>query len=601
MKIILVGSGKVGTALARQLSEEGHNVTVVDTNKARVEHLIETYDVLGIVGNGSSITTLSEAGIEDADVFIAVTGSDELNLLCCMFAKKAGHCHGIARVRNPSYSHELDFIKKQIGISAIINPEMATAKEISHLLRFPGASKIDTFADGRVRLIKFALTATPKGWNDTSLDLLWRYNLHYFDFLSAPLQPDTASRPSPQGLIARWIAENPRGSAPGWDPYPTSLRIVNWVKWLGRNEPTEPLRASLAEQVAWLERHLEWHLGANHLLANLKALILGSRCLGRDDTRWRRLYREQLDEQVLPDGGHFERSVMYHAIILEDVLDVMRVCGATADGLKPIAARMLHYLVNLTGPDGKIALFNDAADGIAKPTAWLRDAARAGGVASVDAGAFADFPQTGYARLAAGDFVLFVDAAPIGPDYQPGHAHADTLTYELYYKGRKVVTDAGTSEYRGSRRAFERSTAAHNVVEVGGRDSSEVWSSHRVGARARTHVFVLCIVYSRSPPPKRLATHRPFSNLPNATANAKSSSVHPLPSPRAPPNARPLSANAGVGPGMTSRSSPARQTCRAASSTTATPIGVRARSSTASRSSASRSISPRTGGRSGGC
>ena len=159
MKIILVGGGKVGTALARQLSEEDHNVTIVDTSKARVEHLTESYDVLGIVGNGSSITTLAEAGIEDADVFIAVTGSDELNLLCCMFAKKAGHCHAIARVRNPSYSHELDFIKKQIGISAIINPEMAAAKEISHLLRFPGASKIDTFADGRVRLIKFALTA----------------------------------------------------------------------------------------------------------------------------------------------------------------------------------------------------------------------------------------------------------------------------------------------------------------------------------------------------------------------------------------------------------------------------------------------------------
>ena len=99
MKIILVGGGKVGTALARQLSEEDHNVTIVDTNKARVEHLTESYDVLGIVGNGSSITTLAEAGIEDADVFIAVTGSDELNLLCCMFAKKAGHCHAIARER----------------------------------------------------------------------------------------------------------------------------------------------------------------------------------------------------------------------------------------------------------------------------------------------------------------------------------------------------------------------------------------------------------------------------------------------------------------------------------------------------------------------
>ena len=139
MKIVLVGGGKVGTALARQLSEEGHNVTVIDTNKARVEHIGESYDVMSILGNGSSITTLSEAGVEEADVFIAVTGSDELNLLCCMFAKKAGHSHAIARVRNPSYSHELDFIKKQIGISAIINPEMAAA-------------------GGRVRLIKFALT-----------------------------------------------------------------------------------------------------------------------------------------------------------------------------------------------------------------------------------------------------------------------------------------------------------------------------------------------------------------------------------------------------------------------------------------------------------
>ena len=158
MKIILVSGGKVGTALARQLSEEGHNVTVIDTNKPRVEHISEAYDVMGIVGNGASIATLYEAGIEEADVFIAITGSDELNLLCCMFAKKAGHCHTIARVRNPSYSHELEFIKKQTGISAIVNPEMAAAMEISHLLRFPGASKIDTFADGRVRLIKCALT-----------------------------------------------------------------------------------------------------------------------------------------------------------------------------------------------------------------------------------------------------------------------------------------------------------------------------------------------------------------------------------------------------------------------------------------------------------
>lgn len=152
-----MGCGKVGTALARQLSEEKHSITLIDTNEAKIQRITEELDVMGIVGNGSSIGVLSEAGIENADVFIAVTGSDELNLLCCMFAKKAGHCHAIARVRNPIYSHELDFIKQQLGISAIINPELAASREISRLLRFPAALKIDTFADGRVRLIKFVL------------------------------------------------------------------------------------------------------------------------------------------------------------------------------------------------------------------------------------------------------------------------------------------------------------------------------------------------------------------------------------------------------------------------------------------------------------
>lgn len=157
MEIILVGCGKVGAALARQLSEEGHSVTLVDTNADKLNKLVEAYDVMGIVGNGSSISVLTEAGLETADVLIAVTGSDELNLLCCMFAKKAGHCHAIARVRNPAYSHELDFIKQQLGISSIINPELAASREMSRLLRFPAARKIDTFADGRVRLIKFVL------------------------------------------------------------------------------------------------------------------------------------------------------------------------------------------------------------------------------------------------------------------------------------------------------------------------------------------------------------------------------------------------------------------------------------------------------------
>ncbi len=157
MNIILVGCGKVGSALTRRLTEEGHNVTVVDTSADKVAYISEKLDVLGVEGNGASITTLNEAGMKDADVLIAVTGSDELNLLCCMFAKKAGNCRCIARVRNPMYSRELEFIKAQLGISTIINPELAAAKEISRLLRFPAAEDIDTFAEGRVRLIRFEL------------------------------------------------------------------------------------------------------------------------------------------------------------------------------------------------------------------------------------------------------------------------------------------------------------------------------------------------------------------------------------------------------------------------------------------------------------
>ena len=298
------------------------------------------------------------------------------------------------------------------------------------------------------------LTARPKGWNDASLDMLWRYNLHYFDCLAAKNAEDAK-------LVERWIAENPKGSIPGWDPYPTSLRIVNWVKYLNNN-PELPasqrlsIENSLRDQLYWLSNHVEWHIMANHLMANLKALIIGNKWFGRESVNWMRLYKAQIAEQMLPDGGHFERSIMYHAIMLEDVLDVMKFCGDDATWLKPVTEKMLLYLVNMTGPDGKIAMFNDAADGIAKPTDWLVDYAKQLGFEAPVADPFADFPDTGY-----------------------------TLTYELYYKGRKIVTDVGTSEYRGKRRAFERSTAAHNVAEIDGRNSSEVWSSHRVGARAR--------------------------------------------------------------------------------------------------------------------
>ncbi len=157
MKCIIIGCGKVGMTLAEQLCEEEHDVVLLDSSLKKLQSVPDHLDALRIVGNGSSIQAQLEAGVDQADILIAVTGSDELNLLCCVIAKKAGNCHTIARVRNPVYSQEIGFIKERLGISMIINPELAAATEIARVLRFPSAIKIDTFAKGRVELLKFKI------------------------------------------------------------------------------------------------------------------------------------------------------------------------------------------------------------------------------------------------------------------------------------------------------------------------------------------------------------------------------------------------------------------------------------------------------------
>ena len=161
MKIIIVGCGKVGKTLAEELNKEDNEVTVIDRRYAEVESLSNKFDVMGVVGNGASYKTQMEAGIEKADILIAVTGSDELNLLCCLIAKRAGNCQTIARVRNPEYSEEIGFVKGALGLAMTINPEFAAAQEIARVLRFPSAIKIDTFAKGRVEMLKFRVPGRP--------------------------------------------------------------------------------------------------------------------------------------------------------------------------------------------------------------------------------------------------------------------------------------------------------------------------------------------------------------------------------------------------------------------------------------------------------
>ncbi len=155
MQIIIVGCGNVGMTLAEQLSKEGHNITIIEQKSTVVENAVNSFDVMGIVGNGASYSMMKDAGIEHADLMIAVTNSDELNLLCCLIAKKAGNCHTIARVRNYVYKMEIDYIKEELGLSMIINPEEAAADEAARLLKFPLATKIETFARSRAEMVTF--------------------------------------------------------------------------------------------------------------------------------------------------------------------------------------------------------------------------------------------------------------------------------------------------------------------------------------------------------------------------------------------------------------------------------------------------------------
>lgn len=158
MNIIIVGCGKVGRKLAERLScEKDNDITVVDLSNNAVEDLINQYDIMGVIGNGANFDTLMEAGIKNADILIAVTGSDELNLLTCLIAKKTGNCQTIARVKNPEYSKELNLFKEDLGLAMIINPEQTAASEMARLLRFPSAIQIDTFAKGRVEILKFKI------------------------------------------------------------------------------------------------------------------------------------------------------------------------------------------------------------------------------------------------------------------------------------------------------------------------------------------------------------------------------------------------------------------------------------------------------------
>ena len=329
--------------------------------------------------------------------------------------------------------------------------------------------------------------------------------MHYFDWLT----DDRISSDEQRELVDRWIVGNPppslRRIGTGWEPYPLSLRIVNWIKWdigmRGRGVPglSGSATLSLAMQARQLAARLEYHLLGNHLWANAKALVFAGVYFDDEEAdRWLatglRLVKRELAEQVLPDGGHFELSPMYHAIFLEDLLDFLNLRAAfpsqiraeIVNHLKEKSADMLWWLRELTHPDGRPAQFNDCTLDGAPNADELATLAGALGVPAANRTATesALFASSGYARLQRGQAVLLADVGRAGPDYMPGHAHADALSFELSLWGERVFVNGGTSTYDMSpERLRERGTAAHNTVTVDGRNSSDVWSSFRLGRR----------------------------------------------------------------------------------------------------------------------
>lgn len=321
------------------------------------------------------------------------------------------------------------------------------------------------------------------GWNFTDNGMLWAYNQNYFDWLNQ--EGMTAE----EGCkwIDRFIEELPDNKV-GLDPYPIALRSINWVKFFCKYPDTATGERPdvLYSQLRLLEKKLEYHLLGNHLLEDAYALYIGAsyfndnRLLNKAKT----LLLNQLKEQILPDGAHYEQSPMYHCILLDRLLDCINI-GEDKE-LNGYASRMLGHLESIVWKDGSFPLLNDAAYGIApEPQAIFDYAKRLGLVWNS-----IQMKECGYRKFNAEHLEAIVDVGNIMATYQPGHTHADTFSYDLRIEGKPFVVDTGISTYnKNERRQYERSTSAHNTVVVNGQNSSEVWGGFRVGKRAKVKLI----------------------------------------------------------------------------------------------------------------
>ena len=347
-------------------------------------------------------------------------------------------------------------------------------------------------------------------WNVPEVSHLWNFNLHYFEFC-IPLAARYASGGGQEDvdqfkrLILTWIAacKYPLGDA--WHPYTISLRLVNWLICI------DLFGDALVEDSIFLEtvyesmyhqyRHLlvnqEKHLLANHYLENLKTIAICALMFGEDDvlSTVERDYLQQLDEQILPDGVHYERSMMYHKLILEGLLRVELAYRSVGKSAPKIVAtkskQMLDAMASIELGMGKTPFFNDAADGVAKECEPLIHACRNIYGYEPDYTKTA-FPDSGFYKLYDDTTALVFFAGEPGPSYMLGHAHCDLLSFELSVAGRPMIVNSGTYAYQSELRPYFRSTAAHNTATIDDDEQMECWAEHRVARGVgRVHMEVV--------------------------------------------------------------------------------------------------------------
>ncbi len=325
----------------------------------------------------------------------------------------------------------------------------------------------------------------PLDWNPPGRSLLWRFHLHYFNW--APRDPKKFVAPADD-----WLASTPVGGSPGWHPYPTSLRLVNWIRafeQLGTVDANQTRLRSIARQAAHIESNLEEHLGGNHLIENYFALIVaGLFSRGPAAERWLHLgvaeFERELSQQVLPDGGHNERSPSYHFEMNLRCRETIQLLEENRrpvpDILRDIDRRMEIFFTSLLHPDGNIPLFHDSELITNRRLDRYR---RLGSRSGVETSAA--FPESGYFVFSSQDARLIADFGAPGSSENPGHQHAGIFSFELSIGDQRVIVDTGTPTYDpGADRDRLRGTAAHNTLTADHGDQFDVWKTFRVGKRA---------------------------------------------------------------------------------------------------------------------